>query len=486
MIDPLLAVPPVMRWHRLFLMVATMRSSRLIRSRTVAALAACAVCAGSLLLTTPAAHAQSTDVDSRCSDDVRVNLPTEPLTQARIDRDAGALRDAFTAYLQASNAARQRDQDALRSERNGLPAIPAPRASSGGSADSMPLDRSVSYYADAAALAVAREIVSFQVPSGGWGKNLPRTGVPRARGQPYIADAIDPDSHGGDGWRYVGTIDNGATTTEIRFLARVQAAQVTDRAALRGSIVSGLAYLIAAQYPNGGWPQVYPLAGGYNDAITLNDNAMLSVGKLLNDVGTGADADFAFVDDALRTRAQAAARSGIAWFLAHQVVIDGRRTLWGQQHDALSQQPTAARAYEMPALASFESARIVDFLMTLPTPDDATRRAVHDAAAFLEATRIEGKRYNRSTGTLDADDRGAAWARFYDLGTYDPTASRVEARACALFGDRPATNGSRAYGLVFGSLAPVSAERRRGYAQYNDAGVATIARFRRWRAANPR
>lgn len=447
---------------------------------------ALALCTGGLPLPAAAAHAQSMDVDSRCSDDVRVNLPTEPLTQLRIDRDAGALRDAFTAYLQASNAARQRDRDALRSERSGLPAIPAPRASSGGSTGSMPLDRPMSYYADAAALAVAREIVSFQVPSGGWGKNMPRTGATRASGQSYTIDAIDPDGSSADDWRYVGTIDNGAATTELRYLAKVQRAQSAEREALQATIVRGLAYLIAAQYPNGGWPQVYPLAGGYNDAITLNDNAMLSVVKLLNDVGSGADADFAFVDDALRKRAQTAARSGIAWFLAHQVVIDGRRTLWGQQHDALSQQPTAARAYEMPALASFESARIVDFLMTLPTPDDATRRAVYDAVAFLEATRIEGKRYNRSTGTLDAADGGAAWARFYDLDTYDPPASRVEARACALFGDRPATHDSHAYGLVFGSLAPVSAERRRGYAQYNDAGVATIAKFRVWSVANPR
>lgn len=446
-----------------------------------------ALCTGGLLLPAAAAHAQSTDVDSRCSDDVRVNLPTEPLSQARIDRDAGALRDAFTAYLQTSNAARQRDRDALRSERRGLSSFPAPRASSGGSTGSMPLDRPASYYADAAALAVAREIVSFQVPSGGWGKNMPRTGVPRARGQSYTIDAIDPDSRSADGWRYVGTVDNGATTTELRYLAKVQHAQSAERDALQDSIARGLAYLIAAQYPNGGWPQVYPLAGGYNDAITLNDNAMLSVVQLLSDVGSGADADFAFVDDGLRTRAQAAARSGIAWFLSHQVVIDGHRTLWGQQHDALTQKPTAARAYEMPALASFESARIVDFLMALPSPDDATRRVVHDAVAFLEATRIEGKRYNRSTGTLDAaDDGGSAWARFYDLDIYDPTASRVEARACALFGDRPATHGSRAYGLVFGSLEPVSAERRRGYAQYNDAGVATIAKFRVWSAANPR
>jgi PelA/Pel-15E family pectate lyase len=33
-------------------------------------------------------------------------------------------------------------------------------------------------------------------------------------------------------------------------------------------------YLLAAQFPNGGWPQVWPLEGGYHDAVTFNDNAV--------------------------------------------------------------------------------------------------------------------------------------------------------------------------------------------------------------------
>lgn len=433
----------------------------------------------------PAASAQSPGCNSNCTDYLRVNLEALPLTRARVDASGGTLRPQFIAYLDASSRQQTNDRNRLRDERRTLSSIPSARPSDNDGTDSMPLNQSASYYAGSAALGIAREIVSFQVPSGGWGKNMRRTGVRRLPGQSYIADTINPDSSSADGWRYVGTIDNGATITEIRYLAKVQAAQATERDAIRRSIVLGLQYLIAAQYPNGGWPQIYPLAGGYNDAITLNDDAMLNVVRLLRDVGADTDPSFAFVDSALRGRATSAANRGIDWFLARQVTIGGRKTLWGQQYDALTQSPTSARAYEMPALASTESAKIVDFLMTIPRPDARVRAAVHGAADFFTATRLSGKRYNRSRGALEDAGGSDAWSRFYDLGLYNPSASAVAQRARALFGDRPDTHRSSSHGLVFGSLVSVSLDRRTGYAQYGNAAQATMSRYATWRTQNP-
>ena len=45
------------------------------------------------------------------------------------------------------------------------------------------------------------------------------------------------------------------------------------------STIKGLNFILAAQYPNGGWPQGYPLEGAYHDDITLNDNAMMQIGR---------------------------------------------------------------------------------------------------------------------------------------------------------------------------------------------------------------
>ena len=48
------------------------------------------------------------------------------------------------------------------------------------------------------------------------------------------------------------TIDNGATYTQLRFLARAYSATQDDR--VRDAFNKGLDYLLAAQYDNGGWP----------------------------------------------------------------------------------------------------------------------------------------------------------------------------------------------------------------------------------------
>ena len=51
---------------------------------------------------------------------------------------------------------------------------------------------------------------------------------------------------------------------------------------------------LAAQYPNGGWPQSYPPGKGYARHITFNDNTMVNLLELVRDVARS-DA-FRFVD----------------------------------------------------------------------------------------------------------------------------------------------------------------------------------------------
>ncbi|MCX6543666.1 MAG: hypothetical protein NTV05_04545 [Acidobacteria bacterium] len=95
------------------------------------------------------------------------------------------------------------------------------------------------------------------------------------------------------------TIDNGSTHTQLRYLARVF--DQTKQARFRDAFDSGLAYLVAAQYKNGGWPQYYPLRTNYSRCITFNDNAMIGVMRLLREIGESR-APFGFVDDATRVR----------------------------------------------------------------------------------------------------------------------------------------------------------------------------------------
>ncbi len=166
----------------------------------------------------------------------------------------------------------------------------------------------------------------------------------------------------------MGTLDNDATNTELRFLAKVQAQTPgKDGDAYRASFLKGIRYLLAAQFPNGGFPQVYPLEGGYHDAITFNDNAVSESAETLTWVSEG-KGDYAFVPADLRKQAGAAAAHALQCILVSQIVINGKKTIWAQQEDALTLEPVSARNYEPGALAASESADLLEYLMSLPKP----------------------------------------------------------------------------------------------------------------------
>ena len=91
------------------------------------------------------------------------------------------------------------------------------------------------------------------------------------------------------------TIDNGATYTQLAFLARVREAKRLPRH--EKAFLAGLDYLLQAQYANGGWPQYYPRLTGYYKHITFNDDAMIGVMSLLREMARKQPA-YVFVDEA--------------------------------------------------------------------------------------------------------------------------------------------------------------------------------------------
>jgi PelA/Pel-15E family pectate lyase len=213
----------------------------------------------------------------------------------------------------------------------------------------------------------------------------------------------------------VGTFDNDATITQLRFLARVvSAADAGSQGKYRAAFIRGLEYIFAAQYPNGGWPQVWPLQGGYHDGVTLNDDAMTNILRLLADIAQEKPG-FAFVPLNSRARARASLERGIACILAAQIVVNNRKTVWCQQYDALTLKPASARNYEMPCAASSESAQIMLFLMSLPKPNAGVVTAVHAAADWFQKTRLEHVAYNRADGNprlVESPEAGPLWARY--------------------------------------------------------------------------
>jgi PelA/Pel-15E family pectate lyase len=266
-------------------------------------------------------------------------------------------------------------------------------------------------------------------------------------------------------WTYVGTLDNGATTTEMRYLARV-VSQLPGKEGdvYRESFLKGVRYLLAAQYPNGGWPQIFPLQGGYHDAVTFNDNAVAEAAALLDDVAQGRSG-FEFVSAQLRTLAAESSRRAIQAILGSQVIVAGKRTIWPQQVDPLTLQPSSARNYEPRSLASTESTDILLYLMRQPNPSPAVRAAVDDAIAWFKAHEIhdvawtmtpEGRRRVAKPGA------GPLWSRNYDIASGKP-----------IFGDRDKS--------IHDDVNEISLERRNNYAWYSDAPRKAIKEYARWR-----
>jgi PelA/Pel-15E family pectate lyase len=391
---------------------------------------------------------------------VGTNIPALPLTAARINALPAAEQPAWHRYLAQSRAKAAIDAASLAAELTAA-SLSAPLVPAKGRGVSALLSVPTTDWSSADLARLATHVVSFQTPAGGWNKNTDQTTAPRR-----------PGERSGNEAGYVGTIDNDATVAQLRFLAKVLAAQpnATGAPALRSSFDRGLDYLLAAQYPHGGWPQVYPLEGSYHDAVTFNDGAIVNVLSLLRAVAAGAG-DYAFTSADHRARAAAAFAHGLDCILASQITVAGRRTVWCQQVDVLTLAPVGARNYEMPSLSSGESAGLVLFLLTLPEPSPAVVAAVHAAATWFQKTPLHDVVFKPApdgTGRklLPSPGAGPLWPRYSEIGSDRP-----------LFGDRDLT--------IHDDVNEISLERRNGYGWFGDAPKRVLDHYTKWSKLHP-
>lgn len=409
-----------------------------------------------------------------------MNVIAPSLTVERIEQFAPKKeRAAWLAYLKRSEEQMKTDKATLAAElKPGETPPPQPAEGRGAFGQGISLRHDDAYYGTAPARHIADVVVSFQTPAGGWSKNMGFSGALRLPGQPYAADNLNrfPDPNDFDKprdphWNYVGTLDNDATNTELHFLAMVQAhTPGKDGDAYRASFIKGIHYLLAAQYPNGGFPQVYPLEGGYHDAITFNDNAVSESAETLNDVAE-AKPDYDFVPAELRKQASAAAAKALDCILASQIAIDGKKTIWPQQEDALTLAPVSARNYEPGALAASESADLLEYLMSLPNPSKDLVASIDAGVAWLKAHEIFGYEYTGGWSSPEGrrlvakQGAGPIWSRYYSIPQQKP-----------IFGDRDKT--------LHDDVNEISLERRNGYAWYSSGEQKTIDDYAAWSKAH--
>jgi PelA/Pel-15E family pectate lyase len=262
---------------------------------------------------------------------------------------------------------------------------------------------------------LADVVISYQTPTGGWSKAVDYAQGPRRPGTHWTTQSEE-------GWHYCGTLDNHSTTEQIVFLSRVYLA--TKREDCREAALRGLEWILNAQFPNGGWPQNYPLEPGYHEGITLNDDAMMHALDILLAVNRGEE-PFGYVDDATRKRAAEAFERGIQCLIDCQVPVKGVRTVWCAQHDPITLAPVHARLKEPPSLSGAESSNLLKFLMREGPTTEPVRRSIEAGVAWLEAHKITDLRKTtnaegKTDYVKDPASPDVLWARFYDVETAEP------------------------------------------------------------------
>ncbi|MBU5593925.1 pectate lyase [Amphibacillus sp. MSJ-3] len=312
-----------------------------------------------------------------------------------------------------------------------------------------------SYYSDDLEKSIeqADNLLTWQMDHGGWAKNKSDNDYTR----PWDGKERKSESYSFIHDTEAGTIDNDATVDEILFLALMY--KETGKEEYKEASLRGIHYILESQYDTGGFPQVYPLVGGYPDAVTFNDNAMV---RVLNALTLISEKKYPFnsdlVSDDLIDQVNQSLDAALEYILNAQIEVDGRLTAWGQQHDPVTYEPVLGRAYELPSITANESIGIVKYLMSLPDQSPEVKTAIKSALDWYEEVKVEGVKYisgDPENQYFYDDPDSTMWYRYYEIGTNKP-----------IFSGR---DGVKKYDLM-----EVEEERRNGYQWAGDYGSKTI------------
>lgn len=255
----------------------------------------------------------------------------------------------------------------------------------------------------------ANALIYGQHPLGGWHYliDFDKPGL-----ESWYADSASQFLVGWEEYRhYYGncTYDDDVTQGATRFLLHYY--METLDAAYLPPLQQALNFMLISQYPNGGWPQRYPLRyefahDGYPDYTsyyTLNDNAMNSIIDVLLE---------AYEALGNEEYLEAARRGGDFFMIAQGP--EGRAA-WTDQFD-MKLQPTAARTHEPASYQVRYTQSTIHELekLFLFTGDRRYLRPIPDALDWIESVILE----------LD-EDGDPKFARFYDPKTNYPIIKEI-------------------------------------------------------------
>lgn len=261
-------------------------------------------------------------------------------------------------------------------------------------------------------LEAAREtgmaLVKGQLQSGGWNYVVDFDPAARAK----TSYRVEPRGDGSN----TSTLDDNTSQEALAFLIALDLALAQKDAAIHECVLYALDALLAAQYPNGAWPQRFkapPVASefpvkkaeypeswprefpkvDYMSFYTFNDSSIADTMELM------LAAWDAYKDERFKN---AALKAGDFMLLAQ---MPAPQPAWAQQYNR-DMHPAWARKFEPPAISGHESQSILHALLVLTARTGETRflDAVPQALAYLRASQLPDGRL----------------ARFYELHTNKP------------------------------------------------------------------
>lgn len=289
-------------------------------------------------------------------------------------------------------------------------------------------------------LALGDALISWQMPHGGWWKNWESKYSQKWNGRERRSDVVVNGVE-------AGTIDNDATVKEILFLASLY--KRTGEPRFKQAVLRGIDFLLTMQYPSGGWPQIYPLRGGYSNHVTFNDDAMINVMELLEHVRKRFPPfDTDLIDATYAMRIDDALERGVRYILDSQIRVNGVLTAWCAQHDpSYPYAPRPGRSYEHVSISGSESVAIVRFLMEWDEKTPEIEAAIRAAVRWFDEVKVPDTRYvsgDPQNQYFYHQPGSTIWYRFYQIGTNKP-----------IFSGRD--------GVIKHDILQIEEERRNGY-----------------------
>lgn len=189
----------------------------------------------------------------------------------------------------------------------------------------------------------------------------------------------------------VSSVYNGATTSELKYLAKYITANKPEDSKYQDAFVKGIKYLLTTQRDNGGWSMNPGSESGFNANIEVGNKAMTEVLTLLSDIAILNNQDYVFARKAMNVdEIKSAVEKGNDFIVKSQISNNNKKSGWATQYDK-SGNVTMGHTYERESVSSYTTKDVIDYLMTIHNPSQDIKDAVESAYSWLKDVKIADK-----------------------------------------------------------------------------------------------